>query len=474
MNSGCTHLQISYHILTSIRQIAILQDICFHISKSCKMSYIVLARRYRPRLFSELIGQSHVVRTLLNGLKQDRLAHAYLFSGARGVGKTTTARLLAHAINCHNLKDGEPCGECDPCGSITEGNFIDVIEIDAASNRGIDDIRQLRDSVRYAPIEGKAKVYIIDEVHMLTTEAFNALLKTLEEPPAHAFFCLATTDPQKVPSTILSRCQRFDFRRVPVPVIKDHLTTICKAEEIEIEDGALDIIARRADGSVRDSLSLMDQVIAFTNGSITRQDAVVVAGEIRLDLYYRACDIVRNREAKEAFLLDEELAGSGTDLQDFLIGLQNHLIQILQVKSLTTEKVDLPVESKELFNKAAESFSEPDIVRLLQLCASAERDIRRNFNPRLRIQLLLLKFASFDRSIAVSDIIERIESGESAPLPSMSPPPRAGGGAENQSGHNTKQNRVSQPRRIENSETDNVDDPTAKLLQDRLGARIIE
>ncbi len=439
------------------------------------MSYIVLARRYRPQQFSDLIGQSHVVRTLLNGIKQDRLAHAYLFSGVRGVGKTTTARLLAHAINCHNLKDGEPCGECGPCSSITDGNFIDVIEIDAASNRGIDDIRQLRDSVRYAPIEGKAKVYIIDEVHMLTTEAFNALLKTLEEPPAHAFFCLATTDPQKVPLTILSRCQRFDFRRVPVPMIRDHLINICSSEGIEIEDGALDIVARRADGSVRDGLSLMDQVIAFTSGKITRQDAVDVAGEIRLDLYFRACDMVKNRDPKEAFLLDEELAGSGTDLQDFLIGLQNHLVQILQVKSMKINNVDLPVESKGQFQEAAGSFSDPDIVRLMQLCAAAERDIRRNFNPRLRLQLLLLKFSSFERSVTISDIIERLQSDSEDTTSSLSSPSRSGGGGTDKQKKNNKNNEpVNQPEQSADSQTDKSDDPAIRLLQDKLGARIIE
>jgi len=227
------------------------------------MSYLVLARRWRPDRFADLVGQPHVVRTLLNGLRQGRVAHAYLFSGLRGVGKTTTARLVARAINCSSLKDGEPCGDCAPCRAISEGHFIDVIEIDAASNRGIDEIRQLRDSVRYAPIEGRSKVYIIDEVHMLTQEAFNALLKTLEEPPEHAYFCLATTAPQKVPATILSRCQRFDFRRVPAPEIRDHLEKICTKEEIEYEPEAFDLIARKADGSIRDSLSLLDQFFFF-------------------------------------------------------------------------------------------------------------------------------------------------------------------------------------------------------------------
>ena len=393
------------------------------------MSYLVLARRWRPRHFSELVGQPHVVRTLQNSLLKDRIAHAYLFSGPRGIGKTTTARLLARALNCRNMKQAEPCGECDSCSRIGEGNFIDVIEIDAASNRGIEEIRHLRDGVKYVPLEGRAKTYIIDEVHMLTEFSFNALLKTLEEPPSHAYFCLATTDPQKVPSTILSRCQRFDFRRVSAAEIRAHLEHICKSENIEHDLEALDLIARKADGSVRDSLSLLDQVIAFSDGSVLLQMVVEVLGEIRHDLYFRAINLASSGSTKDAFLLDEELAKSGTDPQDFIIGIEEHLIQILQVRSVGADNVDIPPDVKDDYIEAAARFDEADLLRIIQFCSSAEVDIRRKFNPRIRLQLMLLKLATLDRSVVLADLIARLEGSgstavESRPVKST-PSPKA-------------------------------------------------
>jgi len=374
------------------------------------MSYLVLARRWRPHRFSEVVGQPHVTRTLLNSLRKGRIAHAYLFSGPRGVGKTTTARLLARALNCRQPSDWEPCGECDNCVQIGEGRFIDVIEIDAASNRRIDEIRQLREGVRYAPIEGKAKTYIIDEVHMLTPEAFNALLKTLEEPPEHSYFCLATTDPQKVPATIQSRCQRFDFRRVSILDIRAHLEKICQAEKIDHDLKALDLIARKADGSVRDSLSLLDQVIAFTDAKVLRENVEEVIGEIRLDLYFKAVKLISTHSTADAFLLDEELAAAGTDPQDFILGLEEHLMQILQVKTIGSEKAEIPPDAVEAFTGMAERFTEADLIRMVQFCTTAEVDIRRKFNPRPRLQLLLLKFATMSSSVSLADLIQKLES----------------------------------------------------------------
>lgn len=365
--------------------------------------------------FSELIGQPHIVRTLLNGLRQGRVAHAYMFSGPRGVGKTTTARLLVKAINCSDLTDGEPCGKCPSCQAIGEGRAIDVLEIDAASNRGIEEIRQLRDGVRYAPIDGKAKTYIIDEVHMLTTEAFNALLKTLEEPPAHAYFCLATTASQKVPATILSRCQRFDFRRVSAAEIRSHLERICAKDGFQFEIEGLDIIARRADGSVRDGLSILDQVIAFSGGRVLKQDTIDVLGEVRLDLYFRAVDLVSSGSPADAFVLDEDLSSTGTDPQDFVFGLQTHIMHIVHFKTMGAEKVDLPREYIDEFKRVAGNLSEGDLIRLLQLASVAETDIRRNFNPRHRLQLLLLKFVTFERSVVLSDLIDRLSGSKKVP-----------------------------------------------------------
>jgi len=385
------------------------------------MSYVVLARKYRPRRFSDVVGQPHVTRTLLNGLLQKRLAHAYLLSGPRGVGKTTTARLLARAINCTNPNEGEPCGVCERCTATLEGRALDVVEIDAASNNGVENIRDLRENVAYAPITGGAKVYIIDEVHMLSNAAFNALLKTLEEPPDHAYFCLATTSPQKVPSTILSRCQRFDFRRVSAAEIAAHLSNILTSEGLPFDLSALDIIARKADGSVRDSLSLMDQVIAFAGGQVMRQDAIDVAGDLRLDLYFRAVSLIESHSLSDAFDLDEELASAGVDPQDYLVGLEEHIVTLLKIKAMGVEKTDVPIDLKAEYASMGERVNEGDLTRLLQLCLVAETDVRRNFNARTRMQLLLVKFASFERSVVLADLISKLEHAPAAPSPAPAP-----------------------------------------------------
>jgi DNA polymerase-3 subunit gamma/tau len=304
-----------------------------------------------------------------------------------------------------------------------QGNALDVIEIDAASNRGIDDIRSLRDNVRFAPIEGKAKIYVIDEVHMLTSEAFNALLKTLEEPPAHAYFCLATTNPQKVPSTILSRCQRFDFRRVSPGEIAAHLSTLLEKEGLPFDREALDIIARKADGSVRDSLSLLDQVIAFSGGTVSRKDAVDVVGDIRLDLFFRAIDLVQTRSLSDAFRLDEELALMGTDPQDYLSGLMEHLVHLTQVKAIGVERTDVPVEYAQQFSTTSEQVGEGDLVRILQLCSAAHTEVKRNFNPRTRLQLLLMKLATFERSVVISDLLSKLGDRSHPAEPAAPKPP---------------------------------------------------
>src|SRR3970040_703834 len=243
------------------------------------MEFIVTARKWRPKKFSEVIGQEHITTTLQNSIRSNRIAHAYLFTGPRGVGKTSTARIFAKVLNCLNPKDTEPCNECELCKDIQNNQSLDIIEIDGASNRGIDEIRTLRESVKYAPTKGKYKVYIIDEVHMLTKESFNAFLKTLEEPPEHIIFIFATTDVHKVPLTIISRCQRYDFRRIQLDKIKETLRTIASEEKIEIDDKTLTIIAKKADGALRDAESYFDQVVAFSQGKI---DAELVTHMLNL------------------------------------------------------------------------------------------------------------------------------------------------------------------------------------------------
>jgi len=250
------------------------------------MSYEVFARKWRPQVFQDVIGQEHITQTLVNAIKTDRLAHAYLFSGARGVGKTSVARILAKAINCHEGQPGVPCNRCHSCVEITNGSSVDVQEIDGASNRGIDEIRELRENIKYMPSSSKFRVYIIDEVHMLTLPAFNALLKTLEEPPAHVKFIFATTEPHKVPVTILSRCQRFDFKRIPLKKILDQLEKIAMEEEIKISKSALTLIGREAEGSMRDAESLLDQVVSFAGSTVEDRHITDILGIIDRDLIF--------------------------------------------------------------------------------------------------------------------------------------------------------------------------------------------
>src|SRR3989338_6752580 len=263
------------------------------------MTYQVLARKYRPQTFSEVIGQEHITSTLQNSLTSKRIHHAYLFTGARGIGKTTVARLLAKALNCEVSSAIEPCNQCRSCQDITSGSSLDVQEIDGASNTGVDDVREIRDRVQYLPSSGKYKIYIIDEVHMLSTNAFNALLKTLEEPPAHVVFVFATTEVHKIPQTILSRCQRFDFRRIALKQIADHLNKICGEENYTADAAALWLIARQGDGSMRDSLSLLDHVISFTNGKLTEAEVSQVLGLTERSLVYEIFQNILNRNPIE-------------------------------------------------------------------------------------------------------------------------------------------------------------------------------
>ncbi len=269
--------------------------------------FLVTARKWRPQKFEDVVGQEHITQTLKNSIKSGKIAHAFIFSGPRGIGKTSTARILAKSLNCPNSKDYNPCNQCEVCESITNGSNIDVIEIDGASNRRIDEIRTLRESVQYAPSTVKYKVYIIDEVHMLTTESFNALLKVLEEPPPHIIFIFATTDIHKVPATILSRCQRYEFRRLTTEEIKNHLIKIAEYEGIEYDEDALRFIARRADGAMRDAQSLFDQIVVYSNGKVVLNEVKDILNIIDVDIYFRVSDAIKKREIEEAFRIVNEI-----------------------------------------------------------------------------------------------------------------------------------------------------------------------
>ena len=374
------------------------------------MSYQVTARKWRPLVFEDVVGQAHVTNTLRNAITSKRLAHAYLFSGARGTGKTTTARILAKAINCSSPNGTNPDNECEICKEITAGRSLDVIEIDGASNRGVEEIRNLRESVRYTPSRGKYRVYIIDEVHMLTKEAFNALLKTLEEPPEHVIFIFATTEVHKIPMTILSRCQRFDFRRISIDEITGNLSAIAKEEKVTIDDEALMIVAKKADGALRDAQSIFDQIRAFCGNEITAADVLKVLNAVDQELYFRVTDLIKTQDVKGGLALVDEVVKGGYDLREFLGGLSEHLRNLLVV--LTTEATEL-VEASEPYRKryAEESkrFRQNDILRLIKLVNDLEQSIRWSPQPRFKLEAGLLQMIKLEHSVQIDTLLGQID-----------------------------------------------------------------
>jgi DNA polymerase-3 subunit gamma/tau len=374
------------------------------------MSYQVTARKWRPIVFEDVVGQSHVTDTLRNAIKSNRVAHAYIFSGTRGCGKTTTARILARALNCLSPENYNPDNLCEVCLEITAGRSLDVIEIDGASNRGVEEIRNLRESVRYAPTRGKFKIYIIDEVHMLTKEAFNALLKTLEEPPAHVVFIFATTEVHKVPMTILSRCQRFDFRRIAIDEIMARVKLIAESEKVQIEDEALVIIAKKGDGSMRDAQSIFDQMRSYCGSAITTSDVQIALNVVNQELYFRVTDLIKLHEGKGAVHLVEELMKNGYDLREFVGGLAEHFRNLLVVQTTGSSKM---LETSEPFKKRyqteSSSFAEQDVLRLLKQSNELEQSMRWAAQPRFKLEAALLQMVKMESSVHIADLMIRIE-----------------------------------------------------------------
>ena len=360
------------------------------------MAHLALYRAYRPQRFSEVVGQEHITRTLRNALVQGRVHHAYLLSGPRGTGKTTVARILAKAVNCLNLQDGEPCNECEPCRRIMSGETMDVIEIDAASNRGIDEIRDLRDKVKYAPVDLKYKVYIIDEVHMLSEPAFNALLKTLEEPPAHVLFILATTEKQKLPVTILSRCQAFDYHRLSNEEIVGRLQQVCAAQGLKATPEALLAMARHAEGGMRDALSLLDQVMAYAaDGEITLEMTLSVLGSAPLEQFLRLDERLAEGDAGGALLWLDEMVRTGKDLRQLVRDYMAHLRDLLMVKVDASGTVlGLPPESLAQVRDEAARFTQERLIAAIRLLGQAEVDLRLAVSPRLQVEVALIRLAA--------------------------------------------------------------------------------
>jgi len=373
------------------------------------MSYQVLALKWRPALFEQVVAQEHVTRTLQNALAHGRIAKAYLFSGPRGVGKTTTARILAKAVNCLKGPTPKPCNQCSNCVEIAEGRSLDVLEIDGASNRGIDEIRNLRENIRFTPSKGRYRVYIVDEVHMLTQEAFNALLKTLEEPPAHVLFVFATTEPHRVPPTILSRCQRFDFKRIPIQEIMRQLRLICADEKVEIDEDSLLAIAKKADGSMRDAQSLLDQLIAFCGSTITIDEVIKALRVVDEELYFETTRILHDGDTQAALGLVERIILEGYDIEAYLLGLMEHLRNLLITRATrSTDLVETSENYKQLYREQAAHFREEDLLRLIKIASDAEFAIKRSPNPRLTLETALLKMVKMDRSVTLEDLIQRL------------------------------------------------------------------
>jgi DNA polymerase-3 subunit gamma/tau len=375
-------------------------------------NFVVTARKWRPKRFEDVVGQGHITSTLKNAIKEKRIAHAYLFTGPRGVGKTTTARILAKTLNCENSKNSEPCNECEMCKSIQNSQLIDIIEIDGASNRGIDEIRSLRDSVKYAPTRGKYKVYIIDEVHMLTKESFNAFLKTLEEPPEHIIFIFATTDVHKVPLTIISRCQRYDFRRIQLDKIKETLKMIADEEKIAIDDKTLTIIAKKADGALRDAESYFDQVVAFSKGKIDSELVSQMLNLIDEEIYFAISDAVLEKDYKVVFQTSEKIYENGWDFGDFVDGLVEHFRNILSVViTNSTNAIETADIYKTRFLEYKDKFSESDILRLLNFLNKSQQELRFSQNQKLKIEIILSHLIALESSKSISELISEVNSG---------------------------------------------------------------
>lgn len=362
------------------------------------MANLVLYRKYRPKTFGEVANQDHIKKTLINALKLDKVAHAYLFTGVRGTGKTTIARLLAKAVNCTDRKESEPCNKCNACHEINEGKSLDLVEIDAASNRGIDEIRELRDGIKFSPNSLKYKVFIIDEIHMLTREAFNALLKTLEEPPAHAIFILATTEIHKVPQTIISRCQKFDFHKLTLDKIVERLGWIAEKEKVKIEKSALELIAVNADGSVRDGESLLGQVMSMEDKNITLEEVQTILGVTDIKAVSDLVKFLVNKESGKAISHINQVANQGYDLVQFTKSLISYLrkMMILKVDSDLSKLVTAELTKEQIggITEMGEKLSSEELIKIIHLFVEAENEVKSADFQQLPLELVIVECCS--------------------------------------------------------------------------------
>ncbi|MBW6516041.1 MAG: DNA polymerase III subunit gamma/tau [Candidatus Cloacimonetes bacterium] len=379
------------------------------------MSYIVLARKYRPQTFDEVFAQEHITTILKNAITFNRIAHAFLFTGSRGVGKTSLARILAKSLNCMEGLSATPCNKCENCREITQSTSTDVVEIDGASNTGVEDIRDLQKELMYATSKSRYKIFIIDEVHMLSKNAFNALLKTLEEPPEQVVFIFATTEPHKVLPTIISRCQRYDFKRIPIDAIVEHLRAICSEEKIKVEDEALYLVAKKAEGSMRDALSLMDQLIALGKQDTKTNDVLALFGIVSTDIYHKITEYIYQKNAAAIIGLIHNILDKGNDLQEFINGYLDYIRTMLLIKT-KVPLPELPPTVREEMEKINQNFSEDTLLYILSILIKTKSEIKFSGNPVLITEMTFIKLTKIDNMKSLAEILKSLQFSDISPM----------------------------------------------------------
>ena len=381
------------------------------------MSYQILSLKYRPQSFDDVVGQTHVTQTLVNAFKKERVAQGYIFTGPRGVGKTTTARIMAKGLNCSDSKNGQPCNDCTVCNEITESRNLDVLEIDGASNRGIEEIRNLRELIKFTPMNAPYKIFIIDEVHMLTNPAFNALLRTLEEPPVHGKFIMCTTDIHKLPATIISRCQRFDFHRLTIEVIRKTINNIISKEELQADSASVDAIARKSEGSMRDALSILDQVIAFSSEQIVYKEVEKVLGLIPHDIYFGFTDAMKNRDSTVLLATLVQIRDQGLPVDDILSGLNKHVHNLMFATiSDGLKAVEMSDDLKQQYIDASASWTVRDLLRITHIITDVETRIKLANQPYIMLEMMGLKILEMDETVSIEQLLKNSsqQSGSSS------------------------------------------------------------
>lgn len=373
--------------------------------------YQALYRQYRPKNFDELLGQDHITTILKNQIQKENIGHAYLFSGTRGTGKTSAAKIFSRAVNCLNPIDGNPCNECENCKGILEETIMDVIEMDAASHNSVEDIRDLREKVVYPPSKVKYKVYIIDEVHMLTKSAFNALLKTLEEPPKHLIFILATTEPERLPQTILSRCQRFDFKRITYQDLVLNMKNILEDISLDVDDDVLNLIARNSDGAMRDALSLLDKCISFSGNKIGYEDAINILGMVNKDLIFNLIDDIRAKNLEKSLMSIDEIIQNGKDIHQFIKDIIMHFRNLMVVKSSKDSENVLEIDDLDNYKAQSKSMDMDYILKALEIFTEAESQAKWSSQPRILLELATIRLVNTEDELSLLERLERLENG---------------------------------------------------------------